>query len=426
MPQNPRQVTCSNLFTPGRACAATAVVLHEWSSGIENLDHEMCRCLRPRPLTSPGCHTSFHFGIGGNCNFRQYVSLSNTAWGFYFVPAPLCPIPPCPINQLCDGIGSDQYNPQENGTLPTPVVSAGSDLSANCSVIHVAIATGAARTGSGLFCIDSPNFSENAYRCLVESLCYIYKTAGLVPNGYSNLLTHIGELMELDLDQLAIDIQACMNFVPAPLPTCDCAPSISATLGNLSTAVADGLYTSFTVTDTPTVDLVKTGSALSANVKIYEFDGNQLINDPVGGLYVSLWPVVPNVCSSASPAPLDGIFYLGNIGTGYSHYRKADPVQIINVNTINILTQYNTGKNTFLVNSPDNTLLLTNLPTPICAEKSIFIKNTKPNDLVITSDASTIDFQATFTLVASTGSLGGGGVHLVWDGGKWVVLSKYR
>lgn len=306
MPQNPQQVTCSNLYTPGRACAGpTAVVLHEWKSGIENLDHEMCRCLRPRPLTSPGCHTSYHFAIGGNCNFRQYVPLADTAWGFYFVPSPLCPIPPCPVLQLCDGIGADQYNPQESGVLPTPIVAAGPDLTANCSVIHVAIVTGAAQTGSGLFCIGSPNFSEYAYRCLVESLCYIYKTAALVPNGYANLLTHIGELMDLNLDQLAIDIQACIDLVPAPLPPCDCATPISPVIDNMISSQLGGLYSNFTVTDTPTIDLVKTGNALSANVKVSPNVNNQ-ITAVANGLFVSysnqLMPVIDySSCSTLVP-----------------------------------------------------------------------------------------------------------------------------
>lgn len=388
MPQNPQQVTCSTLFTPGRDCVGpTAVVLHEFDSGIENLDHEMCRCIRPRPLTSPGCHTSFHYGVSGNCNFRQYIDDTDTAWGFYFIPTPACPTPPCPIVQTCDGIGADQYNPQEDGTLPVPVVAAGGDLTANCSVIHVAVVTGAAQTGSGIYCIGQPNFSPNAYRCLVQSLCYIFEVNGIVPVGYSTLLTHIGELFDLDLTQLAVDIQACLDFVPPPLPPCNCS------------------QTQLAVVDSTSINLGVSGTdnhTLTASVILSPNAGNQ-ISPLVSGLYVP----VPTVCVADPVASL------------------AAPGNLV----LDVTAQLALGKQIFITDINEGNLELTNPPIIACQEKEIWIKNV--DDLPMTiSSTDLIDGQITITLAGVIvagypfGNDGGESVHLVWSSAltTWFVI----
>lgn len=318
----------SDLFTIGRDCVGpTAVVLHEYKSGLEMLDKEMNRCIRPRPLCSPNCHTSFHYGVG-SCHLHQYIDIDNTAWGFYFIPTPACPTPPCPIEQTCDGLGSDQYNPDFDGNPATPTVAAGACLEANCSVIHVAVITGVATISDGIYCIGAPTFSAVAYNCLVQSLCEIFDAAGLIPTSGTTLLTHIGELVNLDVDQLAIDILACLNAPVPPLPPCDCAQTpitaidtstinltvagidnhtlsgvvnVSATAGNQVTVNPDGLFVAadtevpLTVVDTNSINLTASGTdnhTLQADLIISPNANNQaaiLVN----GLFVSETPITP-------------------------------------------------------------------------------------------------------------------------------------
>lgn len=463
MAQSPNRVDCSTLFTVGRDCVGpTAVVLHEFKSGIEMLDAEMCRCIRPRPLTSPGCHTSFHYGVGGNCNFRQYVDDADTAWGFYYIPTPACPTPPCPIVQTCDGIGADQYNPELDGTLPTPVVAAGADLTANCSVIHVAVITGAAHTGSGIYCIGSQNFSERAYNCLVQSLCYIFDVNGLTPVGYSTLLTHIGELMDLDLTQLAIDIQACLDAVPPPLPACDCAQTplsavdsstldftvsgtdnhtltgavkISSTAANSITSNATGIYSpEITGTNTPSVTLTISGTDnhnVQADVNISADIGNTIISNPDGLFSSGGLPTPYEDCTSAAPLNLNGMQYLAanGDGTGLDWYRVSDPVNYQLATTIDVIYNFSIGKTMHLINSLDDTLLLTNPPDATCSQRDLWIKNISQSDLVISSSVGGIDGNSTLTLAGSIPlTASGDSVHLVWssqlDG--WYILAIYR
>lgn len=270
----------SLLFTPGRDCEGpTAVVLHEYRSGLEMLDKEMDRCLRPRPLCSPGCHTSFHYGVGA-CHLHQYVDLEDTAWGFWFEPTPVCPVPPCPIVQECDGIGADQYNPDFDGNPATPDVTASPACQdANCSVIHVAVVTGITTVSDGIFCINSPTFNERAYRCLVQSLCEIFDVAGLIPVSGTTLLTHIGELVNVDVDQLADDILECLTAPVPPLPPCDCIP----------------IETANTVVDTATLDLTASGPFnrnITGNVRISATAGNQIVAN-LDGLFVPADTEVP-------------------------------------------------------------------------------------------------------------------------------------
>lgn len=264
----------SLLFTPGRDCGpATAVVLHEYKSGLEMLDKQMDDCRRPRPLCSPSCHTSFHYGIGA-CHLHQYINLEDTAWGFWFEPTPVCPVPPCPVVQECDGVGPGQYNPDFDGNPATPDVDTSPTcMDANCSVIHVAVITGTTTVSDGIFCINSPTFSESAYRCLVQALCEIFDAAGLLPVSGTTLLTHIGELVNVDVDTLAIDILACLNAPTPPLPPCNCTVE----------------QTPITVVDTATLDLTASGTdshTLTGNVRVSSVVGN-VITINGDGLYVA-------------------------------------------------------------------------------------------------------------------------------------------
>ena len=316
----------SDLFTAGRACPLTAVVLHEYKSDLSTLDNEMQQCVRlPKPLCSPSCHKSFHFGIGANCLAHQYINIEDTAWGFWYEPTPACPVPPCPIVQTCDGVGADQYNPHMDGTPATPNVSVGGVcLDANCSVIHVAVSVGAGRVSDGIYCIRSPQFSEAAYACLVLALCEIFELAGLTPDGYTNLLTHIGELASIDLDILALDIQECLDFVPPPPPPCECSVPIvgvdtasvdmvvaglnisanvriSAAVGNQASIVADGIFVPadtevpITPVDTTSINLTASGvdnHTIQADLIISPDAGNQAVV-LVNGLFVAETPITP-------------------------------------------------------------------------------------------------------------------------------------
>lgn len=229
----------SLLFTVGRACAGPlAIVLHEVDQGIEMLDHEMTRCPTPRPAQSPGCHSSFHFGIGGNCHFHQYIDIANTAWGFGLLPPVLCPPPNiCPPEPCasCTGLTADQYNTNFDGIPPViPPFVAGPDGTANCGVIHVAIQSIFPSNITGVCCEPNPD----AYRCLVRSLCELFDLAGLVPS-LTTLLAHCGELVCLDLEQLVADIIACLNAPPPVVPPCTCAPT-PAQLCQTLAGIADG------------------------------------------------------------------------------------------------------------------------------------------------------------------------------------------
>lgn len=238
------------LFTAGRSCAGPLkVVLHQYESGLDFLDNEMIRCPRPRPAQSPGCHTSYHYGVSG-CIVHQYVALANTAWGFYITPDP-CPEPECPIIQTCDGIGADQYNTLPDGTAVTPPPLTGADGTPNCQVIHVAVTAGINQYGENIYCLDAPIFDAAAYDCLVKSLCAIFDAAGLVPDASTNLLVHVGELVGLDTVQLALDIIDCQNAPGPVLPPCNCDP----------------IGLNLAVTDTATVNMsIASGDTFSASV----------------------------------------------------------------------------------------------------------------------------------------------------------------
>lgn len=215
----------SILFTAGRDCAGpVAVVLHQYSSGIEMLDSEMDRCPRPKPARSPGCHTSFHYGVEG-CTIHQYVLPANTAWGFGVTP-PTCPEPICPPDpcESCTGLTQDQYQPDLNGNLPVlPAWAVGADGTVNCAVIHVAIAGGAIVSADGCCRFLS---DPQAYTCFVRSLAQIFVANALTPT-QTTLLVHCGELPCIDIDQLVADVLAVINTPASILPPCTCQPTIA-------------------------------------------------------------------------------------------------------------------------------------------------------------------------------------------------------
>lgn len=221
------QIPGVTLFTTGRdPCTdPLAVVLHAWDSGIETLDLTMQACLRRKPACPPSCHTSFHFGIGGACQFHQYVPIEDTAWGFGVIQ-PTCPEPVCPPDACasCTGLTDDQFQPWFDGSVPD-VSGFIEDAcgTANSCVIHVAVTnlfpTNQQLGQSGCCAPDAA-----AYKCLVQSLCDIFAEAGLTP-GIDTLLVHCNELDCLDIEQLVADIQACLD-APAPvLPPCTCTPT---------------------------------------------------------------------------------------------------------------------------------------------------------------------------------------------------------
>lgn len=327
-----------DLFTLARSCAGPLrVVLHQYQSGLEMLDLQMQSCPRPRPAQSPGCHTSFHYGVDG-CKVHQYVDLANTAWGFYLVPPP-CPEPPCPVVQTCDGIGADQYNTLPDGTPVTPPPLTGDDGTPNCQVIHVAIVRGVNAQGESIYCFDSPIFDPKAYNCLVSSLCQIFDAAGLVPNASTNLLVHIGELIGLDTVQLALDIIACQNAPDPILPPCNCdlglsvldtatinfslaadvisgSVNISANAGNQVSAVGDGLFVPDTAyNDTNSINLTEAANVVTADLIVSPDAGNQLsvlANGafvPTPDAYTSL--VLTEAGASIDPALADIFIYDG-------------------------------------------------------------------------------------------------------------------
>lgn len=254
----------SLLFTPGRACAGPLViVLHEYRSGLEMLDAQMERCPRPRPAQSPGCHTSFHYGINFGCDIHQYVDNDDTAWGFGVV-TPTCPEPVCDPTacESCTGLTADQYNVNINTGLPPtlPVWVVGPDGTVNCAVKHVAI-TGVDSQGF----VDCCTFlaDPKAYRCFISALCQIFAAAGIVPT-VNNLLVHCGELVCLDITQIVADILA-FDCTQAPVNPCTVCPPL--------------------VDDTDSIDLTITGATVTADAIIDPAVDNQL-SVSAAGLYV--------------------------------------------------------------------------------------------------------------------------------------------
>lgn len=443
------QIPGSLLFTPNRACAGpAAVVLHSYGSGIEMLDLEMDRCPRPRPLTSPGCHTSFHFGVG-SCTTHQYVGLQDTAWGFYQIPTPSCPTPPCPIVQTCNGVGADQYNPDADGGPATPGFGAGPDGTANCAVIHVALTGTGSSTSGGIFCINGPIFNERAYKCLVQSLCEIFRAAELVAIEGTTLLTHVGELYDLNLAQLAEDINECLvTPVTPPTPCVICPPAdidvldtstinltlasdtlsgvvrVSSDAGNIIDVVADGLFAEINVTDTPTVDLTLTGdNTISADVNVSADDGNQIIVNP-DGLYVPPFLEDSPECSDSLPsvtvvlgADGEGGWVWGTPARGKMLVEAVEDGDTIVPGTADVYTFSGADEGTVELSDVDGE----------CTITDIHIKNLSSENLTITS-SSLIDGVAGIVLTGTIptgypfGNNGGDSVHLVWTGTTWIVI----
>lgn len=337
------------------------------------LDIAMQYCPRRRPLNSPGCHTSFHFGVD-NCTIHQYVPVADTSWGFGITP-PSCPEPICPPDpcESCTGLTADQYQPDIDGNPPVlPAFVADADGTVNSQVVHVAV-IGGLLPGINECCkfLDDPA----AYTCLVSSLAQIFALTGLVPSA-TTLLVHCNELNCLDIDQLVLDILA---FVPpAPFVGCECITDVDP---------GDGLTLSIT------------DGAIIAGIELDPDPSNTLSLSPDGLLGTSTGAPGTEVDSAVAPGGA------------------------INVNT-------NTA-NRFLITTTapgDNV----NLTLPVAQpDLDIYVKNVGPEALTITAlGGATIDGVAVITLAGTTagtypfGNNGGESVHLLWDsaGGDWYVL----
>lgn len=358
------------LFTAGRAPGpASAIVLHEYCSDLGSLDLQMERCSRPRPSQSPGCHTSFHYGISGSF-IHQYVSLANTAWGFGVTP-PSCPEPLCPPDpcESCTGLTADQYNPDIDGNPPVlPVWVVGADGTVNNRVIHVAVA-GSCNRDPNNCCLFLTN--EKAYNQFVVALAEIFVASGLTPS-QTTLLVHCNELNCLDIDQLVEDILAVVPVTP--FVPCEC------------------------ITDV----------------------------DPGNGLTMSLTAgaIVAGIELDPDPSNTLSLSVAGLLGTG-----AAAPdvdATIVNGGAININTN---PANRFLIvtAAPGDNV---NLTLPLSATPAeIFVKNIGPEDLTITAlGGALIDGVAVITLAGTTagtypfGNNGGESAQLLWDGADWWVL----
>lgn len=356
------------LFTAGRAPGpAAAVVLHEYCSDLGSLDLQMERCARPRPAQSPGCHTSFHYGISGSF-IHQYVLLANTAWGFGVTP-PSCPEPLCPPDpcESCTGLTADQYQPDILGNPPVlPVWVVGADGTVNNRVIHIAVA-GSCNRDPNNCCLFLTN--DRAYTQFVNSLAEIFAASGLVPS-QTTLLVHCDELNCIDIDQLVIDILAVVP-VP-PFVGCECITDVDP---------GDGLTLALT-----------------------------------GGTIVADLVIDPDPSNTLSVGP-DGLLATGAPG---SVLAQPAPNTTFNPNT--------TPGNRILVvtNAPGDTLTIT---APASGVLDLYIKNAGPEALIIaTTGAELIDGVATITLAGTTvgtypfGNNGGESVHIFYNGANWFVL----
>lgn len=448
------------LFTPGRACAGPlAVVLHGYSSGLEVLDAEMQRCPRPRPAQSPGCHTSFHYGVGVG-GFHQYVLTANTAWGFGLTP-PTCPEPICPPDPCasCTGLTVDQYNPDLDGNPPVlPALVAGPDGTANCGVIHVAV------TGQALgFDLDCCRFFQNPqnYQQFVIALCQIFTAAGLVPS-QSTLLVHCEELICLDIDQLVLDVLAA-DCVFAPVSPCiQCPPGsgltvldtdtvdltlavgvlsadvlISGTAGNDLVALPDGLFVdadaaSVTITalDTSCINTTVTegppNTFVVSAVPIISPNADNVLDCLVNGLYVEAFaiPAAPVCVPELAHLPL----VLGNDGAGGAAVwgKPQRPAMLTAFVTTGLLIDPSTNNDLYLLTGAgggDVDLL----PPVDCEKTDLWIKNIS-DDVFTVNSAELIDGVATIDIAGTIpggypfSNNGGEAVHVIWTGTTWYIV----
>lgn len=421
------------LFTAGRACTGPlAVVLHQYDSGLGMLDSEMARCPRRKPAQSPGCHTSFHYGVDG-CIVHQYVANADTAWGFGVTP-PTCPPPVCPPNpcESCTGETVDQYQTDLDGNPPVlPPFVLGPDGTVNCGVLHVALATGI-NPSSGCC-----HFLENAqaYGCYVKSLCQIFQLAGLIPS-QTTLLVHCEELPCLDIDQLILDILACINAPPPPVIPCQCTATpvqFCAALDNVPVSETSALFA--LGTDCEFHPIVGAAQPVVMVGVDTTFLDTTVVEAPANTFSVSVGFVAVPACTDGSVqvTNFNGEVYLGDSnsapGTVAWKRRFSDPVQETSGGVVNLSTLRAAGKNVLIVDSNAATLTLTNPPSGTCAEKHLYIKNINALDLQVNS-ADLIDGQPFITLdgvvVGSYpfGNDGGEAVHLVWRtaASSWAVL----
>lgn len=405
------------LRTVGRTpCTAPlAVVLHEYDSGIEALDAQMGYCPRPRPTCPTRCHTSFHYGIGGNCTFHQYVPITDTAWGFAVTP-PTCPEPVCPPDPClsCTGLTADQYNQDINGVAPTlPAFSADACGTANSCVIHIAVTnlfpTNQA-LGSGPCC--APNAA--AYRCLVSSLCYIFAQADLTPS-LSTLLVHCSELVCLDINQLVADVLA-FNCAVVPVSPCINCPDNT----TLEVAPADG------------TNPVLTASVLTVDLVVDPAGNNSLVVGPSGILApdvtvtdsatIDFTAAANNVTGSVKLSAQAGNHVVAKSDGLFSGGELFDATTVVNAGTIDPTLGFDLWKYT---GAPGGTITLAD---PIAGEKqSVYVKNLAAGTVTIIA-ASNIDGVPSIILAGTIpagypfGNNGGEAVHLVFSAGTWNVM----
>lgn len=365
----------SILFTPGRACAGPlAIVLHEWSSGIETLDAAMNFCPRPRPAQSPGCHTSFHYGVSGSI-IHQYVLNTDTAWGFGVTP-PTCPAPVCPPDpcESCTGLTVDQYNPDIDGNPPVlPPFVAGPDGTANCAVLHVAVPSGVSTSNQPGCCgfFQQNPALDKQYANFVNSLAQIFLAAGLVPS-QSTLLVHCGELLCLDIDQLVADIIAeiAVIITPPVLPPCPCDPGINV-------VAVDSASVDLTVTEAPAGTFTITATVTSVPPAAF--------CATLGALPVSVVPAVTALGPDCQFHPLP----------------PAADVNVVGLDTATIdITVVEAPANTFTISAD----LLTVPQAAFCAAVAALPAGPllAPGHLVITQDGCDVEAFPTFCQFLAT------------------------
>lgn len=432
----------SELFTVGRDCAGPlAVVLHQIDTDIGILDQQMEKCYRPRRITSPGCHTSFHYGISGNCYFHQYVDIADTAWGFG-VQTPACPVPPCPPTECesCTGLTVEQYNPDMDGNPPVlPALVAGADGTANCGVIHVAVSNIFQRPGNIGACCD-PN--PQAYNCIVQSLAEIFTAAELVPT-QTTLLVHCGELVCLDIDQLVLDVIEAQIIVPPAVVLCNCTP----TVGQLCEAISNVPAGAVAV---PGVTLLLGADCLTHTIPDvlatietcdgpYE-EGDALVNAndvPLATPTSDTATIWASDNETTCPSPLIGVLYdpellpATNVVLGVANDLTPQWSTIARpAMSVDTFTELDAAI------SPDDADVMRYTGAGVhnvtlnagTVKTDMWIKNSSADVLTVTAGSGTIDGVASVTLQGTIpagypfGNNGGESIHVVNDGTNWFII----
>lgn len=190
---------CFNCYSTGRLPYGLpiAIVLHEYDGIIEDLASKVESCCDH----NPGCHQSFHYGVGGSGEVLEWVDPGNTAWSFDTTDQDC---------SICNWILGKQQSPQDP----------------NLYTINIAIPTG---VSSIIYGKKGPKnlYTDKQYNSIVRLVGWLAETYGIVVN-QNNIWRHCNELKdfpslcpnEKTYSEFLEDVQDCIDSIPPDLAIC--------------------------------------------------------------------------------------------------------------------------------------------------------------------------------------------------------------